>query len=47
MGKVKAHLRTAAARTAEALHAAIGAALAVVTAGEAAGFFRHAGYRAV
>jgi transposase len=45
--KVKAHLRTTAARTVAALHDAVGAALAAVTPGHAAGFFRHAGYAAV
>lgn len=42
--KVKAQLRTAAARTVAALHGAAGAAIDAVTAGDAAGFFRHAGY---
>jgi transposase len=45
--KVKAHLRTTAARTVAVLHDAVGAALAAVTPGHAAGFFRHAGYAAV
>ena len=47
--EVKARLRAAAARTAEALHdaVAVGGALAAVTPGDAAGFFRHAGYTAV
>jgi transposase len=45
--KVKARLRAAAARTAEALHDAVGAALAAVTPSDAAGFFRHAGYTVV
>ena len=44
--KVKAHLRAAAARTADALGAAIDAALAAVTPGDCAGFFRHCGYPA-
>jgi transposase len=42
--KVKAGLRTAAARTVEGLHAALGPALAAITAQDAQGFFRHAGY---
>lgn len=42
--KVKATLRRVAARTAEALHEALGPALAGVTAQDAAGFFRHCGY---
>jgi transposase len=42
--KVKTILRSAAARTTEALHAALGPALATITAEDAAGFFRHAGY---
>jgi transposase len=42
--KLKALLRKAAARTAEGLHAALGPALAAVTAQDAQGFFRHAGY---
>ena len=42
--KVKAHLRQVAARTAEALHAAIGPALDAITAQDASGFCRHAGY---
>ena len=45
--KVKARLRTAAARTAEALHAALGPALDAVTPADADGFFRHAGYAGV
>ncbi|HET6521944.1 MAG TPA: transposase, partial [Geminicoccaceae bacterium] len=47
--KVKARLRAAAARAAEALHdaVAVGGALAAVTPSDAAGFFRHAGYTAV
>src|SRR5688572_12935909 len=45
--KVKAQLRAAAARTAEALHDAVGGALAAVTPSDAAGFFRHAGYTVV
>ena len=42
--KVKALLRTAAARTREALFEAIGRALAAVTAADARGFFAHCGY---
>jgi transposase len=42
--KVKADLRKAAARTVEALHAALGPALATITAQDAQGYFRHAGY---
>ncbi len=42
--KVKAELRRVAARTADALHEALGPALAAVTAQDAAGFFRHCGY---
>ena len=42
--KVKATLRRVAARTAEALHEALGPALAGVTAQDAAGFFPHCGY---
>jgi transposase len=45
--KVKARLRTAAARTAEALHAALGPALDAITPRDARGFFRHAGYATV
>ncbi len=41
---VKARLRTAAARTVDALHAALGPALDAVTPAAAARFFRHAGY---
>lgn len=44
---VKARLRTAAARTVEALHEALGAALDAVTPGHAQGYFRRAGYAAV
>ena len=43
--KVKAELRRVAARTADALHEACGPALAAITAQDAAGFFRHCGYR--
>ena len=42
--KLKAELRRVAARTTEALHRALGPALDTITAQDAAGFFRHAGY---
>jgi transposase len=42
--KLKAELRRVAARTAEALHQALGPALDSITAQDASGFFRHAGY---
>jgi transposase len=42
--KVKAHLRRLAARTQEALLEALATALAAVTAHDAHGWFRHAGY---
>jgi transposase len=42
--KLKAELRRVAARTAEALHHTLGPALDTITAQDAAGFFRHAGY---
>ncbi len=42
--KVKSELRRVGARTAEALHQALGPALDSVTARDASGFFRHAGY---
>jgi transposase len=42
--KAKNLLRKAAARTADALHAALGPALDAVTPQDARGFFRHAGY---
>lgn len=42
--KVKAELRRVAARTAEALHQALGPALDAVTPQDAAGCFRHCGY---
>jgi transposase len=42
--KVKNLLRKAAARTADALHAALAPALDAVTPQDARGFFRHAGY---
>jgi transposase len=42
--KVKAELRRVAARTAMALHEAVGPALDAITPQDAAGFFRHCGY---
>jgi transposase len=42
--KLKTLIRTAAARTRQALDAAIAAALTAVTAADAAGWFAHAGY---
>ena len=42
--KVKAELRRRAARTAPALHEAVGPALDSITQQDAAGFFRHCGY---
>ncbi len=42
--KVKSDLRRVGARTAEALHRALGPALDSITARDASGFFRHAGY---
>ena len=42
--KVESELRRVGARTAEALHLALGPALGSVTARDASGFFRHAGY---
>jgi transposase len=45
--KVKQHLRSAAARTFEALQAAVWAALDRVTPSDCAGFFRHCGYPAM
>jgi hypothetical protein len=42
--KVKAALRRVGARTAEALHRALGPALDAINARDASGFFRHAGY---
>ena len=42
--KLKAELRRVAARTAEALQHALGPALDTITAQDAAGFFRYAGY---
>ena len=41
---MKAALRRVGARTAEALHWALGPALDSITAQDASGFFRHAGY---
>jgi transposase len=42
--KVKGILRKAAARTVDALHAALGPALAAISKDDARGFFHHAGY---
>ncbi len=42
--KMKAGLRRAAARTVDGLHAALGPTLDAITAQDAQGFFRHAGY---
>ncbi len=42
--KVRAELRRRAARTAPALHEAVGPALDSITPQDAAGFFRHCGY---
>ena len=42
--KVKSELRRVGARTAEGLHRALGPALDSITAQDASGFFRHAGY---
>jgi transposase len=42
--KLKAELRRLAARTTEALHQALGPALDAITAQDASGSFRHAGY---
>lgn len=44
--KVKGQLRSLAARSVDALHDAIGTALATVTADDCVGFFRHCGYAA-
>jgi transposase InsO family protein len=44
--KLKAHLRTAAARTFDGLIDAIGDALRAVRPGDIAGWFRHSGYEA-
>jgi transposase len=43
--QIKADLRGAAARTREALEAAVATALAQITAADAQAFFRHCGYR--
>ena len=43
--KIKSFLRKAAARSKEALIEAMGIALSAVTAADAQGFFKHAGYR--
>jgi transposase len=43
--KIKAYLRRVRARTQEALEAAIAEAIDLITAADAAGFFRHCGYR--
>jgi transposase len=42
--KTKSRLREVAARTADALHEALGPALDAITSQDAQGFFRHAGY---
>ena len=42
--KMKGQLREVAARTADALHEALGPALDAITPQDAKGFFRHAGY---
>ena len=42
--KFKAELRRVAAHTVEALHQALRPALDTITAQDASGFFRHAGY---
>jgi transposase len=42
--KMKSRLRKIAARTADALHEALGPALDAITPQDAQGFFRHAGY---
>ena len=42
--KVKAPLRSAAARTIEALHAAIAEAVAAITAADCLGWFEPCGY---
>ena len=42
--KLKEHLRRAGARTEDALHAALAAALAASTTDDARGWFRHCGY---
>ena len=43
--KLKAQLKTAAARTRGALLGAIGAALRAITASDATGYFAHSGYQ--
>ena len=43
--KLKSHLCRVAARTIETLHQALGPALDAITPQDAAGFFRHCGYR--
>jgi transposase len=43
--KLKSHLRRVAARTIDALHQALGPALDAITPQDAAGFFRHCGYK--
>jgi transposase len=43
--KIKTTLRAVAARTVESLEAALDAAAADVTADDAAGWFRHCGYK--
>lgn len=45
--KVKRHLRSAAARTFDALQRAVTEALGQVTLGDCVGFFRHCGYHAI
>ncbi len=47
LAKIKHLLRKVAARSKEALVEAIGAALSAITAGDARGYFEHAGYRRV
>lgn len=43
--KIKGKLRAVAARTADALHTALGPALEAVTAKDAQGYFRNSGYK--
>jgi transposase len=45
--KVKGHLRSAAARTYEALQEAVTSALETITPNDCRGFFRHCGYHAI
>ena len=45
--KVKQHLRSAAARTFDALQEAVTSALHTITPNDCRGFFRHCGYRAI